>query len=152
MMGESCRECGAQVFVGETRCPTCNAPIPDAVDTARAAGVEVEGAGGPPPEGLDLIIQKHRADSESYTHTREDVLYEEPDYRTSSEKADAAIDNIAYYLKPERDAAGNVKVDMKYAIIGLIIVLVVLVAIAAYFFYIATSAHSSFTRYSSLTK
>ena len=57
-----CEQCKAMVFLGEEVCSNCGAPTPEEV----ASFGREEGAGthGPPPEGLDLMVQKHLSDKQ----------------------------------------------------------------------------------------
>lgn len=126
-MARRCAQCGNELFIGETACPACRAVVPNAVEDAAAQGVRLDdsGTGPPPPEGLGLIIGKTRADQDiiNQGRAREDASSQ---WYQSAAGYDTGpgFDDVARLVKPERDAQGNVKWDLKYALVGALVVAV----------------------------
>ncbi len=167
-MANTCRECGGDVFIGELRCPKCNAAIPNAREVAFTEGVTIPESGGglPPAEGLGLIIDKMQTDMEitrrnereamgNYGGTGPGLGMGADDGTFSSALGQAitgrsfedSFDGVADMVRPERDAHGNIKYDLKYALVGAVVV----AAIAAYAFwrvFLVVDAVSKFSRVS----
>ena len=134
-MSQACTECGGDLFVDERICPRCRHPVPQAPHDPNGPGwldpKPMAPAGPPPPpEGLDLIIQKHRADQDArrLPPTFEDSFNEDGGFVYGQ-----GID-VGEMMKPTRDRDGNIEWDLKYAIVGAIVVAVVVGLIAAYVF------------------
>lgn len=172
-MANTCRECGGDVFIGELRCPKCKAPIPNAREVAVAEGVRIDDGttgGPPPPEGLGLIIDKLQTDQE-ITHRNEreamgryapgvgsGVTWGGDDGSLSSAfgpamgrgSLDDSYDAVADLVRPERDAHGNIKVDLKHALVGAVVVAVV-AALAFWYFYNMVTSATRVTRFSTVS-
>ena len=141
-MSQTCRECGGQLFVDERVCPRCRLPVPQEPVPHDPNGPgwldpkPVTPAGPPPPpEGLELIIQKHRADQDArrLPHDIEDDLAADGPFPGSGFVYGGGMD-IGEMMTPTRDRDGNIEWDLKYAIVGAIVVAVVVGLIAAYVF------------------
>ena len=76
---------------------------------------------GPPPEGIDLVIGKIKADGEILRNPAEERRIER---ESRSDLANLA-DDLAELSTPERDHRGRVVVDRTSALIGAVIVAVV---------------------------
>ena len=149
-MANTCRECGGDVFVGELRCPNCRAPIPNAREVAMAEGVAVDGApgGGPPPEGLGLLIDKMQNDREIDRGIEREAWGNYAAGSTSgltwgdsgSRSLEETFDDVADLVRPERDARGNIKYDLKYALVGAVVVAIVAALAFWYVFNLVTTA------------
>jgi hypothetical protein len=74
-----------------------------------------------PPEGIDLVIAKMRADREIVR----DPVEEERERRRQQGDLDDLADDLGKLAKPERDHLGRVVVDRNHALLGALIVAVV---------------------------
>lgn len=126
-MARRCTACGNELFLGERTCPACRAVVPNAAQDAAAQGVRLDdsGTGPPPPEGLGLIVGKGRADQDIIHQGRAREAASNEWYESAA-GADTGpgFDDMARLVKPERDAQGNVKWDVKHALIGAVVVAV----------------------------
>lgn len=129
MAQSACTRCGAGLFLGEGKCPSCGAPAPEEV---ASFGHDVDrGSHGPPPEGLSLIVQKGLTDAEIRDRHLED------DRRYGDSEAGivfGASAGLASMAKVERDGDGKVVWDPKHAIIGAIVVAIFVALLAGYFY------------------
>jgi len=139
-MANTCGECGGDVFVGEVRCPHCRAVLPQRPEAPADAsrGASAMGPNDLPPEGLQLIIDKQRADRDSYVYTENH--YHENDRAPGGfldpmgrSSIDDELDALGDLLRPERDRDGNVQWELKYAIWGAVIVAIAAAALYYYF-------------------
>jgi hypothetical protein len=76
---------------------------------------------GPPPEGIDLVIGKLRADDE-IVRSRADV---EQEQRAMDTEVETFAAEVAWVSKPERDQHGRIVVDRTHALIGAVVVAIV---------------------------
>jgi hypothetical protein len=157
-MANTCRECGGDVFIGELRCPSCKAPIPNAREVAMAEGVAVEsgsGGGPPPPEGLGLLIDKMQTDREIDRGIEREAWGNYAPGSASgitwgdsgTRSLDETLDDVADLVRPERDARGNIKYDLKYALVGAVVVAIV-AGLAFWYVYNLVTAASNVTKLS----
>lgn len=114
--------------MGETRCPACKAVVPNVATEAADQGVAADssGAGPPPPEGLSLMVDKMIADRDSFQPIDDDV--DHLTYAMGGSRGrsfEDTYDDVADLVRPERDQHGNIKVDLKHALIGAVVVAVV---------------------------
>ena len=76
----------------------------------------------PPPEGIDLVIEKLQTDDELLRRSRQLQM---EDRQARGDLANLA-DDLADLTQPERDHVGRVVVDRTHALIGAVVVAVVL--------------------------
>jgi len=129
-MGNECTTCGATLLHGEVICAHCRTEVviePPATDP----GPDPTSSVGPPPEGLGLIIEQHRANA--------DILRDEGSYLP-----DSMFDErlgvgrhipIEEMVRPERDRHGRIIVDRTHALIGAV---VVAIAAGLLFWYVSS--------------
>ncbi len=130
MTQSACTRCGGALFLGEVKCPKCGAPAPEDV-ASFGRDVDTEGH-GPPPEGLELIVQKGLADAEMRHRHQDD---DRPGYSTSqSDVIVGAAANLWSSAKVERDQDGKVIWDPKYAIVGAVVVAIFVALVAGYYY------------------
>lgn len=119
-MSRRCEACGGQLFLGESTCPHCRARVePDRVGPP-ADGAASDGgprSPAPPPEGIDLIVQKMSNDR--LIGARDDRSFE------TWEDDSTNFDQLAEAVRPQRDRDGRVIVDLKHALIGAVVVAVI---------------------------
>jgi hypothetical protein len=141
-----CEQCGSGIFLGEAKCANCGAPTPEDVASFgrdRATG----GPTAPPPEGLNLMVQKHFSDKEMYRN-KDDQRIVDP--VTGDVDHRAAAESFVSMAKVERDAHGNVVWDPKHALIGGLVVAIIVGLIAGYLYYryqVTADAISTFTEF-----
>lgn len=82
----------------------------------------------PPPEGIDLVIEKAQLDDEIIRRNRQ-LRMEERQARSDGE---VLANDLAALTRPERDHLGRVVVDWRYALVGAVVV--ALVAAAGFWF------------------
>jgi hypothetical protein len=83
----------------------------------RASATGRPGGSAPPPEGIDLIVQKMSIDHPARPH--EDRPFEH--WRDDTLR----FDELADAVRPHRDHDGKVVVDLKHALIGAVVVAVI---------------------------
>jgi len=140
MAQSACSECGAQVFLGEAKCASCGARTPDTVSSF-GQGVD-RGGHTPPPEGLDLIVQKGMADIEARDRSREKAergVGEEGGLVVGGARALWSMSEV------ERDRDGKVVWDPKHAIIGGIVVAIFVALVAGWLFMSVKNAGGVYT-------
>ena len=133
LMSEACRECGGELFTGETRCPVCGSAVAGPASIADAPGwldphAATPAGPPPPPEGLQLIIDKHRAD-QARTYDEPTVFEELGAHALTGRGFD-----LGEAMAPTYDREGKVEFDLKYAIWGAVIIAVLVGIAAAYIF------------------
>lgn len=104
----------------------------------------------PPPEGLGLIVQKQLADNEARDRNRERAEGGRWRFGMDEDDAMATGRSMGSMAKVERDGAGNVVWDPKYAIIGGIVVAIFVGIVAAWIYAQVKTGASSFTPPTSL--
>ena len=132
-MAKECAQCGSDLFIDETRCPNCQTPLPP-TDGVAGQGAVGDGArrGPPPPEGIGLIVDKMRADQDSFRDSDPDI--DVLARRGGSLTPNLGFEDLADAVRPERDREGNIQWDLKYALVG---ALVVAIACGLIFFYLS---------------
>lgn len=122
-MAEQC-ECGERIFLGEVRCPACEAK-------ARGAG-GYHGTGAAPEGGASLIVRHGVASQEAGRDRGTTVPFEKTAGAVGMFTGmggymdpESTIDEVSRAMKVERDAHGNVIWDWKNALVGGIVVAVV---------------------------